>query len=106
MKCRYCKVALAPLRTLTDGEFCCDEHRQAYAEHGPLQGDSCTLAEAGLVDLDCPLTQEPQHVRAAPASETVEPVQFQAKSIEAPAFEARPEPVAAKLMQLSERLLG
>jgi hypothetical protein len=32
MKCRYCNVALAPLRSLTDGEFCCDDHRHAFSE--------------------------------------------------------------------------
>jgi hypothetical protein len=32
MKCRYCNTALAPLRSLADGEFCCDEHRQAFRE--------------------------------------------------------------------------
>ncbi len=30
MKCRYCDVVLAPLRSLTDGEFCCDNHREAF----------------------------------------------------------------------------
>jgi hypothetical protein len=30
MKCRYCNITLAPLRSLTDGEFCSDEHRQAF----------------------------------------------------------------------------
>jgi hypothetical protein len=32
MKCRYCNIALAPLRSLTDGEFCCDDHRYAFKE--------------------------------------------------------------------------
>lgn len=32
MKCRYCNIALAPLRSLTDGEFCCDDHRYAFRE--------------------------------------------------------------------------
>jgi hypothetical protein len=32
MKCRYCNVVLAPLRSLTDGEFCCDGHRAAFRE--------------------------------------------------------------------------
>src|ERR1700730_16570186 len=32
MKCRYCNMALAPLRSLTDGEFCCDDHRHAFKE--------------------------------------------------------------------------
>jgi hypothetical protein len=30
MKCRYCNVVLAPLRSLTDGEFCCDDHREGF----------------------------------------------------------------------------
>jgi hypothetical protein len=39
MKCRYCNVALAPLRSLTDGEFCCDEHRQAFEGGVARRGD-------------------------------------------------------------------
>ena len=31
MKCRYCNTALAPMRTITDGEFCCDGHRTAFS---------------------------------------------------------------------------
>ena len=38
MRCRYCKIALAPLRSLTDGEFCCDDHRRAYEREGPAVG--------------------------------------------------------------------
>src|ERR1700687_5808736 len=34
MKCRYCDVVLAPLRSLTDGEFCCDDHREAFHDLG------------------------------------------------------------------------
>ncbi len=30
MKCKYCNSTLAPLRSLIDGEFCCDEHRSAF----------------------------------------------------------------------------
>jgi hypothetical protein len=32
MKCRYCNIALAPLRSIADGEFCCDYHRDAFSE--------------------------------------------------------------------------
>src|ERR1700729_2226198 len=32
MKCRYCNIALAALRSLTDGEVCCDDHRYAFSE--------------------------------------------------------------------------
>ena len=31
MRCRYCNIALAPLRSLADGEFCCDDHRVAFS---------------------------------------------------------------------------
>jgi hypothetical protein len=30
MKCRYCNNTLAPQRGLTVGEFCCEEHRNAF----------------------------------------------------------------------------
>ena len=30
MRCRYCNIELAPLRSLADGEFCCDYHRDAF----------------------------------------------------------------------------
>ena len=30
MTCKYCNGKLAPLRSLTDGEFCSDDHRQAF----------------------------------------------------------------------------
>ena len=32
MQCRLCNVNLAPLRSLTDGEFCCDDHRRIFFE--------------------------------------------------------------------------
>jgi hypothetical protein len=32
MRCRYCNIALAPLRSLADGEFCCDYHREAFEQ--------------------------------------------------------------------------
>src|ERR1700722_965542 len=38
MRCRYCNTALAPSRSLVDGEFCCDDHRQAF----DTEGDSAT----------------------------------------------------------------
>jgi hypothetical protein len=38
MRCRYCNTALAPSRSLVDGEFCCDDHRQAFEN----EGDSAT----------------------------------------------------------------
>ncbi len=32
MKCQYCNDILSPLRRLTDGKFCCDQHRQAFQQ--------------------------------------------------------------------------
>ena len=32
MECRYCNSTLSPLRSLIDGEFCCDEHRIAHRD--------------------------------------------------------------------------
>jgi hypothetical protein len=32
MRCRYCNIALAPMRSLADGEFCCDDHRARFRE--------------------------------------------------------------------------
>jgi hypothetical protein len=32
MTCKYCNGKLAPLRSLTDGEFCSDEHRKTFDE--------------------------------------------------------------------------
>jgi len=84
MKCRYCNIALAPLRTLTDGEFCCDEHRRAYGELGGLQGAACQLPEATLVGLEDLLdSTPPAESKVAPGDTT--PVHFTQKAI-APEF--------------------
>jgi len=32
MRCRHCHIALAPLRSLADGEFCCDDHRYLFEQ--------------------------------------------------------------------------
>ena len=40
MTCKYCSRELAPLRSLTDGEFCSDEHRQAFQAANPPQWDA------------------------------------------------------------------
>jgi hypothetical protein len=34
MRCRYCNNALAPMRSLTDDQFCCDDHRIAFESAG------------------------------------------------------------------------
>ena len=36
MRCRYCKIALAPSRSFVDGEFCCDDHRQRFESEDTL----------------------------------------------------------------------
>jgi hypothetical protein len=38
MRCRYCNIALAPLRSLANDEFCCDEHRVAFHDEHAQQG--------------------------------------------------------------------
>jgi hypothetical protein len=37
--CKYCNNTLSPLRSLTDGEFCCDEHRQVYQREKSAQAE-------------------------------------------------------------------
>jgi hypothetical protein len=37
MRCRYCNIALAPLRSLANDEFCCDEHRVAFVDEQAQQ---------------------------------------------------------------------
>ncbi|HUA20899.1 MAG TPA: hypothetical protein VMB25_19255 [Bryobacteraceae bacterium] len=66
MRCRYCKVRLAPLRSLTDGEFCCDDHRHAYEQEHPEGSSSAPEPEAiaGLFALEAEV--EPA-ASAAPA---------------------------------------
>src|SRR5579862_2080907 len=49
MTCKYCSRELAPLRSLTDGEFCSDEHRQAFHEaHPPADSPDFSLPEQPL----------------------------------------------------------
>src|SRR5215472_7045322 len=54
MKCRYCQVTLSPLRSLTDGEFCCDEHRAAFAHERSSQGPTPVQA---VVPLQAPMAE-------------------------------------------------
>ena len=49
MKCRYCNTVLAPLRSLTDGEFCSDEHRQTFYEEQDARAQA-SANEATLED--------------------------------------------------------
>jgi hypothetical protein len=57
MKCRYCNVVLAPLRSLTDGEFCCDSHREMFRQQGETAVLDPTRPSANsLVDLHAALS--------------------------------------------------
>ncbi|HTR39515.1 MAG TPA: hypothetical protein VMH80_26765 [Bryobacteraceae bacterium] len=69
MRCRYCKVRLAPLRSLTDGEFCCDDHRHAYAQEHPEAESSVPEPEttAGLIELQTNLGAAESATPAVPA---------------------------------------
>jgi hypothetical protein len=52
MQCRLCNIKLAPLRSLTDGEFCCDEHRQSfYEEQARIDAVVSTPARSALIPL-------------------------------------------------------
>ena len=70
MKCRYCNIALAPLRTLTDGEFCCDEHRVAFAERGVAGGHCAAAVESGLIPLQAKLESVSAAIPAAHPSQS------------------------------------
>ena len=49
MTCKYCSRKLAPLRSLTDGEFCSDEHRLAFHEaHSQPDSADFSLSEQPL----------------------------------------------------------
>lgn len=72
MKCRYCNVALSPLRSLTDGEFCCDEHRQTFFQEkvAGLVAPS-PPAESPLASLQAAVSHEPPQVDAPVAVRVV-----------------------------------
>lgn len=87
MRCRYCHIALAPLRSLADGEFCCDDHRDAFEQQQSA-------------------APEDSHALGAPqafedAAEPVIPVKEESQAPEAPqVFEDIAEPViAVKLVE-------
>ncbi len=69
MKCRFCNVVLAPLRSLTDGEFCCDDHREAYRnlDQEIIRLSSLPRADA-LIRLHVALSGAAADIPAAAAS--------------------------------------
>jgi hypothetical protein len=85
MKCQYCNIALAPLRSLTDGEFCCDEHRAIFKElhgEGPI---SSAPPEGALVPLNLSLTGVDGET-PAPHLKPPVPLELRPKTMAAPAF--------------------
>ncbi len=105
MKCRYCNIALAPLRTLANGEFCSDEHRVAYAELGGEEAVS-PPPEGGLVPLNTKFENvSGQTPVPHPAYPT--PLEFRPKTMAAPAFSVATETRdTKKWFRLQERLLA
>jgi hypothetical protein len=104
MKCRYCNIALAPLRTLTDGEFCCDEHRIAFAELGGEE--AVALPEGGWVPSNAKLSGVEGEALAPHLKQPV-PLEFRPKTMAAPAFSAPVEaPGRRNWFRLPERLLA
>ena len=87
MKCRYCNIALAPLRSLTDGEFCCDEHRVAFAERGEEEAIAPLPLESSLIPLQARLEGVSAEIPEAHPSQSA-PLEFRPKTMAAPAFSA------------------
>ncbi|MBZ5608028.1 MAG: hypothetical protein LAP38_07220 [Acidobacteriia bacterium] len=58
MKCRYCNATLAPLRSLIDGEFCCDEHRSSFRE------EQLSTAPARSAEAVTPVVESPAGIEA------------------------------------------
>jgi hypothetical protein len=105
MKCRYCNIALAPLRSLTDGEFCCDEHRVAFTALGGDQAAS-PPPESGLVPLGARFKSSAGETPAPHLKQPV-PLEFRPKTMAAPAFCAPAESrETKKWFGLPERLLS
>jgi hypothetical protein len=95
MKCRYCNIALAPLRSLTDGEFCSDEHRVAFSESGGAELGFSPPLEGGLVAQTAHL--EPASGEAAAVHlKTPAPMEFRPKTMAAPAFSSTADGRATK----------
>ena len=95
MKCRLCNVVLAPLRSLTDGEFCSDDHRQAfYEQQGSVTRVSVVRPEASLVSLHAAVQSAAPEPPAAPiqTAPAVQPAQAAVPVISSPVNEPRPDP--------------
>ena len=85
MKCRYCNIALAPLRSLTDGEFCCDDHRHAFSEETAARTEVLLepLLKEALFPLDFRFSGGRPAVPPPPVC-TLEPREFKPKAVRPP----------------------
>ncbi len=95
MKCRYCNETLSPLRSLTDGEFCCDEHQIAFrGEHRSSSEESVTPGSQATLAAEAPeleaetAAEDPSY--ELPSSDYLMPLQFEASAVHvAPSEPAR-----------------
>jgi len=95
MKCRYCNVVLAPLRSLTDGELCCDGHRAAFREREE---------EDSLVSLHVALAGPTADIPTSAASLS-EAQEFQPEVKRAVAFNFETKPVEHGAIPFFDQLL-
>ena len=58
MKCHYCNAALSSLRSLTDGEFCSDEHRHAFERGERSPAEPVVAQDTVLQSRNIPVPQE------------------------------------------------
>jgi hypothetical protein len=130
MRCRYCNTALAPLRSLADDEFCCDDHRNAFHEQqaatptppeapeAPAEAEAISepvepVIPVAPVDPEVPIAVRILRMKLATplpsvAREIAQPVIQEAEPVIAPpeaAFSEAPEPPALPEPALDEPAL-
>ncbi len=95
MKCRYCNVALSPLRSLTDGEFCCDNHRRAFEnlafQPEPGRAERAEVPDAGAGPVTRVQVSE-ERGPAAPAGSSAQDLRAIAQNMSA--FDFQPPQMA------------
>src|SRR5882724_5853762 len=106
MKCRYCSVVLAPLRSLTDGEFCCDSHREMFRQQGEAAPSASPVPRSdSLVHLHVAISGADTGIPAAGRNDSA-PEDFHTEVSRAFHFHAQPPdeltglPVADRLLPL------
>jgi len=108
MRCRYCNIALAPLRSLADGEFCCDDHREAFEQQQsttPAPPDAppeAPQASETAPEPEVSAAIQMLRVRFAPPPPSIpEPIeQIEEPAAASPEFPAVPEPVLAETLEV------